>query len=338
MHTGARGAAPAFLTGSGGAEARASSSWGTRSRAPRHSVATPVSPADPSGPQVFVKCHFDYDPASDSLIPCKEAGLRFCAGDLLQIVNQDDPNWWQVRGFWGVPALFPPPRDPPAAEVHGGLGCSGGSLWGGGSLGAGGPMGQGPHACRAQACHVEGGSAGLVPSQLLEEKRKAFVRRDAEMTPASGTWPPHRVRGPRIGSRWRCSPGGGGTRGHLLTGRTPLSPAPRADVPIAMALPSRQVQLPRHCPRAMALSLSPSPAQQRLCPGRGPVWQPQWEEEEEDDVPDDKECWCVSPGQGDSPQVMPGVASHGMACPGVPVAPGRGDSPVPVQSSTATSC
>lgn len=55
---------------------------------------------------MFVKCHFDYDPARDSLIPCKEAGLRFCAGDLLQIVNQDDANWWQVwprqvRGRWG---------------------------------------------------------------------------------------------------------------------------------------------------------------------------------------------------------------------------------------------
>lgn len=43
-----------------------------------------------------MKCHFDYDPARDSLIPCKEAGLRFNAGDLLQIVNQDDANWWQV--------------------------------------------------------------------------------------------------------------------------------------------------------------------------------------------------------------------------------------------------
>ncbi|CAD7667060.1 unnamed protein product [Nyctereutes procyonoides] len=81
---------------------------------------------------VFVKCHFDYDPARDSLIPCKEAGLRFSAGDLLQIVNQDDANWWQ-------------------------------------------------------ACHVEGGSAGLIPSQLLEEKRKAFVKRDLELTPTSGT-------------------------------------------------------------------------------------------------------------------------------------------------------
>lgn len=46
--------------------------------------------------QVFVKCHYDYDPANDNLIPCKEAGLKFYTGDILQIVNQDDLNWWQV--------------------------------------------------------------------------------------------------------------------------------------------------------------------------------------------------------------------------------------------------
>ncbi|XP_034046942.1 MAGUK p55 subfamily member 2-like [Thalassophryne amazonica] len=84
--------------------------------------------AIPSG-QVFFKCHYDYDPANDNLIPCKEAGLRFETGDILQIVNQDDINWWQAR-------------------------------------------------------HVEGGSTGLIPSQLLEEKRKAFVKRDVELTPA----------------------------------------------------------------------------------------------------------------------------------------------------------
>ncbi|MGH0131863.1 UNVERIFIED_CONTAM: hypothetical protein FKN15_047966 [Acipenser sinensis] len=81
--------------------------------------------------QVFVKCHFDYDPAHDSLIPCKEAGLKFNSGDILQIVNQEDLNWWQ-------------------------------------------------------ACHVEGGSAGLIPSQLLEEKRKAFVKRDLELVATAG--------------------------------------------------------------------------------------------------------------------------------------------------------
>ncbi|XP_018597649.1 MAGUK p55 subfamily member 2b isoform X2 [Scleropages formosus] len=77
----------------------------------------------------FVKCHFDYDPIHDNLIPCKEAGLKFNSGDILQIFNQEDLNWWQ-------------------------------------------------------ACHVEGGSAGLIPSQLLEEKRKAFVKRDLEFAAA----------------------------------------------------------------------------------------------------------------------------------------------------------
>ncbi|XP_016826916.1 MAGUK p55 subfamily member 6 isoform X4 [Cricetulus griseus] len=77
-----------------------------------------------NGHEVFVKCHFDYNPFNDNLIPCKEAGLKFSKGEILQIVNREDPNWWQ-------------------------------------------------------ASHVkEGGSAGLIPSQFLEEKRKAFVRRD----------------------------------------------------------------------------------------------------------------------------------------------------------------
>ncbi|XP_067089023.1 MAGUK p55 subfamily member 2a isoform X2 [Osmerus mordax] len=79
--------------------------------------------------QVFYKCHFDYDPANDNLIPCKEAGLKFYTGDILQIVNQDDLNWWQAR-------------------------------------------------------RVDGGSTGLIPSQMLEEKRKAFVKRDVELPPA----------------------------------------------------------------------------------------------------------------------------------------------------------
>uniref|UniRef100_S4RTA4 Membrane palmitoylated protein 2 n=1 Tax=Petromyzon marinus TaxID=7757 RepID=S4RTA4_PETMA len=82
--------------------------------------------------QLFVKCQFDYNPADDQLIPCKEAGLKFSQGDVLQIVSQDDPDWWQ--------------------------------------------------ACKAQ----DGGSAGLVPSQTLEEKRKAYVRQEMNFTSASG--------------------------------------------------------------------------------------------------------------------------------------------------------
>jgi hypothetical protein len=45
---------------------------------------------------VYVQPHFDYDPANDHLIPCREAGIGFKRGDLLQIVNREDPNWWQV--------------------------------------------------------------------------------------------------------------------------------------------------------------------------------------------------------------------------------------------------
>lgn len=48
-----------------------------------------------------------------------------------------------------------------------------------------------PRVFPSQACHIEGGSAGLIPSQLLEEKRKAFVKRDLELattgTPLSST-------------------------------------------------------------------------------------------------------------------------------------------------------
>ncbi|TSO05455.1 MAGUK p55 subfamily member 6 [Bagarius yarrelli] len=78
-------------------------------------------------PQVYVKPHFDYNPATDNLIPCREAGLAFKRNDILQIVNREDLNWWQ-------------------------------------------------------ACHMMGGATGLIPSQFLEEKRKAFVPKDLNRT------------------------------------------------------------------------------------------------------------------------------------------------------------
>ena len=40
---------------------------------------------------------FTYDPALDTLLPCKEIGLGFVIGDILQIVDQSDPNWWQAK-------------------------------------------------------------------------------------------------------------------------------------------------------------------------------------------------------------------------------------------------
>ncbi|KAL7861719.1 hypothetical protein SRHO_G00131600 [Serrasalmus rhombeus] len=45
---------------------------------------------------VHVKAHFDYDPSDDPYIPCRELGLCFQKGDILHIISQDDPNWWQA--------------------------------------------------------------------------------------------------------------------------------------------------------------------------------------------------------------------------------------------------
>ncbi|XP_072110003.1 MAGUK p55 subfamily member 7 isoform X2 [Mobula birostris] len=47
--------------------------------------------------KMFVRTLFDYDPNEDKAIPCKEAGLSFKKGDVLQIVSQDDATWWQAK-------------------------------------------------------------------------------------------------------------------------------------------------------------------------------------------------------------------------------------------------
>ncbi|XP_007903645.1 MAGUK p55 subfamily member 7 isoform X2 [Callorhinchus milii] len=47
--------------------------------------------------KMFVRTLFDYDPNEDKAIPCKEAGLSFKKGDILQIVSQDDGTWWQAK-------------------------------------------------------------------------------------------------------------------------------------------------------------------------------------------------------------------------------------------------
>uniref|UniRef100_A0A8C2Z1W2 MAGUK p55 scaffold protein 7a n=1 Tax=Cyclopterus lumpus TaxID=8103 RepID=A0A8C2Z1W2_CYCLU len=48
-------------------------------------------------PKVFMKALFDYDPKEDKAIPCKEAGLAFKRGAILQIMSQDDATWWQAK-------------------------------------------------------------------------------------------------------------------------------------------------------------------------------------------------------------------------------------------------
>lgn len=47
--------------------------------------------------KIRLRALFDYDPFDDPIIPCPEAGLSFQKGDVLQIVSQEDPLWWQAR-------------------------------------------------------------------------------------------------------------------------------------------------------------------------------------------------------------------------------------------------
>lgn len=71
---------------------------------------------------LYMRALFTYDPSIDPLLPCKELGITFVTGEVLEILNQDDPNWWQARKLTEL--------DLPA---------------------------------------------GLIPSQALEERRRAFV-------------------------------------------------------------------------------------------------------------------------------------------------------------------
>ncbi|XP_077160762.1 MAGUK p55 subfamily member 7 isoform X4 [Paroedura picta] len=47
--------------------------------------------------KIFMKALFDYEPSEDKAIPCREAGLPFRKGDILQIMSQDDATWWQAK-------------------------------------------------------------------------------------------------------------------------------------------------------------------------------------------------------------------------------------------------
>ena len=45
---------------------------------------------------MFIRVYFDYDPYEDPHIPCKEAGLDFQKRDILEIIDKNEPKWWQV--------------------------------------------------------------------------------------------------------------------------------------------------------------------------------------------------------------------------------------------------
>ncbi|XP_064413366.1 peripheral plasma membrane protein CASK isoform X2 [Latimeria chalumnae] len=71
------------------------------------------STTQPKGRQIYVRAQFDYDPSKDDLIPCKEAGIRFRVGDIIQIISKDDHNWWQGKlenAKNGTAGLIPSPE------------------------------------------------------------------------------------------------------------------------------------------------------------------------------------------------------------------------------------
>ncbi|XP_003441992.1 MAGUK p55 subfamily member 3 isoform X2 [Oreochromis niloticus] len=47
--------------------------------------------------KVYIRALFDYTPFEDKATPCQEAGLPFKRGDILQVVSQEDPTWWQAK-------------------------------------------------------------------------------------------------------------------------------------------------------------------------------------------------------------------------------------------------
>ncbi|XP_072541184.1 MAGUK p55 subfamily member 4 [Salminus brasiliensis] len=46
---------------------------------------------------MYVRAMVDYNPLQDPSIPCPDAGMAFSRGDLLEIVDQKDIQWWQAR-------------------------------------------------------------------------------------------------------------------------------------------------------------------------------------------------------------------------------------------------
>uniref|UniRef100_A0A8B9HL72 Membrane protein, palmitoylated 4a (MAGUK p55 subfamily member 4) n=1 Tax=Astyanax mexicanus TaxID=7994 RepID=A0A8B9HL72_ASTMX len=69
-----------------------------------HSQGTILFKLIPNSPQpaisqsiMFVRAMVDYNPLQDPSIPCPDAGMAFSKGDLLEIVDQKDIQWWQAK-------------------------------------------------------------------------------------------------------------------------------------------------------------------------------------------------------------------------------------------------
>uniref|UniRef100_A0A3P9J9B6 Protein PALS1 n=1 Tax=Oryzias latipes TaxID=8090 RepID=A0A3P9J9B6_ORYLA len=55
-----------------------------------------IKPAPHRQTVMHIRAYFDYDPSDDPFVPCRELGLSFQKGDILHVISQDDPNWWQA--------------------------------------------------------------------------------------------------------------------------------------------------------------------------------------------------------------------------------------------------
>lgn len=47
--------------------------------------------------QLFYRCHFEYSPNEDKQFPKGETGLSFQSGDIVEILDQSDADWWQAK-------------------------------------------------------------------------------------------------------------------------------------------------------------------------------------------------------------------------------------------------
>ena len=45
---------------------------------------------------VHLKAQIDYEAEDDNYVPCRELGISFHKGDILHVINQQDPHWWQA--------------------------------------------------------------------------------------------------------------------------------------------------------------------------------------------------------------------------------------------------
>jgi len=58
--------------------------------------AVDASTLRPKAPILHLKAQIDYEAEDDQYVPCRELGISFHKGDILHVINQEDPHWWQA--------------------------------------------------------------------------------------------------------------------------------------------------------------------------------------------------------------------------------------------------